>query len=91
MPFKNKPLTFRDEMRFAVNKHKNGEDPIPYLVDLVAKYNGSNNNLKCKIVVQICSYKILFANDLKSGIEQFITLIEQHPEIINNSLITVRI
>jgi len=59
------------------------------LVDLIAKYTGHNN--KWTIMAQICSYTILFLNNLRSGIEQFIMLIEQQPGIINNTIITVRI
>lgn len=84
----NKPITIREELRIAVNKHKNGDDPLPYLINLADKYNGHN---KYTIMAQICSYTILFTNNLRSGVEQFITLIELQPDIINTPLITVRI
>lgn len=72
-------------MTLIVDKHNGGEDAIPYLTDLASNYNGY---LKYKILAEICSYTILFTNNLKSGVEQFIILIEQ-PEIVNSSLITV--
>lgn len=75
------------ELAFIVEKHKNGEDAICYLTDLASNYSGY---LKYKIMSEICSYTILFTNNFKVGVEQFITLIEQ-PEIMNSSLITVSI
>lgn len=68
-----------------VKKHKNGEDPTPYLIALVAKYNGLD---KWKIMAQVCSYTILFKKNLRAGVEQFISLIEQ-PEMVADYLITV--
>lgn len=41
-------------------------------------------------MAEICSYTLLFTNNLKAGIEQFVKLIE-HPEIVNTDLITVSI
>lgn len=75
------------ELKSIVKKHKNGEDPVPYLMELVLKYNGHD---RCKILAQICSYTILFTNNLKYGIERFMTLIE-HPEIAKDDLILVSI
>jgi len=63
----------------------NGEDPVPYLIKLVSKYDGLEQS---KILAQLCSYLILFTNNLKLGIDQFIKLIEQ-PGIANNAIITV--
>lgn len=63
----------------------NGEDPVPYLINLVSKYDGFEQS---KIIAQLCSYLILFTNNLKLGIDQFIKLIEQ-PGIANNAIITV--
>lgn len=85
---KNKMSIFKEELEQIVKKYKNGgKDPIPYLTDLAAKYNGFIKNL---IMVEICSYTILFTDNLRSSVEQFIKLIEQ-PEIANSSLITVSI
>lgn len=83
---KNKSLLGK-ELGLIVRKHRNGEDPIPYLNDLVAKYNGFD---RIKVMAQICSYTILFTSNLKAGVEQFMKLIEQ-PGIVNNDLITVSI
>lgn len=79
--------TLQNELVLIVGKHKNGEDPIPYLTDLASNYRGY---LKCAIMAEICSYTLLFTNNLRTGVEKFITLIEQ-PEIVNSSLITVSI
>jgi len=73
------------ELGLVVKKHRNGEDPVPYLTDLVSKYNGLNQS---KIISQLCSYTLLFTNHLRYGIEQFNKLIEQ-PEIVNNDIIVV--
>lgn len=75
------------ELGLVVAKHRRGEDPIPSLTCLFSKYNGHD---KWKILSQICSYTILFKNDLKYGVEQFMTLIEQK-NIVNDQLITVSI
>lgn len=72
-----------------MKKNKNGEDPIPYLIDLVLKYHGHD---RCKILAQICSYTILFANNLKDGIERFILLMEESEiEYAKNNLVLVSI
>lgn len=68
-----------------MQKYKNEEDPIPHLTNLVAKYNGFD---RCKIISQICSYNLLFTNNLKNVVDQFIWLIEQ-PGVVNADLITV--
>ncbi|XP_050434711.1 uncharacterized protein LOC126841936 [Adelges cooleyi] len=74
-----------EDLRHIVEKHKKKENAVPYLTDLVAKVN--NNNDKWKIVSQICSYSILFNNNLRAGVEQFMMLIEQ-PNIANSKIIT---
>ena len=73
------------DLGLIVRKQKNGEDPIPYLTNLISKYDGLD---KSKIMAQLCSYIILFTNNLRSGVEEFIKLIEQ-PGIANNFIITV--
>jgi len=72
-------------MKIILKKHKNGEDAIPFLNGILPKYN---ENGKWKIMAQMCSYTILFTNNLRSGVEEFIKLIEQ-PGIANNFIITV--
>lgn len=62
-----------------------GEDHVPYLINLDSKYDGLEQS---KILAQLCSYLILYTNNLKLGIDQFIKLIEQ-PGIPNNTIITV--
>jgi hypothetical protein len=68
-----------------VNNHKNGKDPLP---DLIAMLNESNGRDKVIIMAQICSYTILFANNLRAGVEQFMVLLEE-PKINNDHLIIV--
>lgn len=70
----NKLSNLGDDIRSIVGKHNNGENAVPYLIGLVDYYNGHD---KWKIMAQICSYTILFKNDLKAGVEYFIPLIEQ--------------
>lgn len=73
------------DLGFIVKKQKNGEDPIPLLTNLISEYDGLDRS---KIIAQLCSYTILFANNLRSGVEEFIKLIEQ-PGIANNFIISV--
>jgi len=82
-----KTSTLEIDLGFIVKKQKNGKDPIPYLTDLISKYNGLD---KSKIIAQLCSYLILFTNNLKSGVEEFIKLIET-PGMANKDIITVSI
>lgn len=78
----NKTSKLGEDLAQIVKKHANGKDALPYLTDLLNN-NTYNSNEKCKILAQICSYTLLFKNNLKSSIEWFITLIEQ-PEIEKN-------
>jgi len=73
------------EFELLVEKQNKGEDPVPYLINLVLKYNGFYQS---KVLSQLCSYKLLFTNHLSSAIEQYNKLIEQ-PEIVNNDIIVV--
>lgn len=86
-PLKNKTPKLGEELAFLVRKHKNGENILPRLTSLVTTYNGQD---KCKIIAQICSYSILFSNNLRAGIDWFIILID-HPGMKNSYLITVSI
>jgi len=72
-------------MKIIAWKYRNGEDPVLYLNDMVPKYNGCN---RLKIMAQICSYNILFTNDLRTSVEQFLALIEE-PEIVSSDFIIV--
>lgn len=86
-PSKNRTPKLGIDLGLIVKKQKNGEDPIPLLTDLISKYDGLD---KSKIIAQLCSYSILFSNNLRFGVEEFIKLIEI-PGISNNYIITVNI
>lgn len=62
------------DMELLIEYFKKGNDPIPYLNDMVNKYNGYS---RLKIMAQICSYTILFTNNLKNGVKQLLLLIEE--------------
>lgn len=62
-------------MKIIVEKHRNGEDAVPYLSDLLPKYN---EHYQWKIMAQICSYTILFTKNLRASAEQFLMLIEEY-------------
>ncbi|VVC40331.1 Hypothetical protein CINCED_3A024167 [Cinara cedri] len=81
---RNKISKLKEDLSILVMKHKNGEDLIPHFNNLTTKYNGMD---QCKLMAQFCSYNILFAKNLKNGIEQFIWLSEK-PGMVNNFLIT---
>ncbi|XP_027852845.2 uncharacterized protein LOC114131742 isoform X1 [Aphis gossypii] len=83
-PLKMEKSKLEIDLEFIVKKQKNGENPIPCLTDLVLKYDGLD---KSKIIAQLCSYTILFTNNLKWSVEEFIKLIEI-PGITNNNIIT---
>ncbi|XP_025197325.1 uncharacterized protein LOC112596062 [Melanaphis sacchari] len=83
-PLKKKKSKLEIDFEFIVKKQKNGEDPIPYLTNLIPKYDGLD---KSKIIAQLCSYTILFTNNLRSGVEEFNKLIEL-PGTTNNDIIT---
>lgn len=72
-------------MKIIVWKYRNGEDPVLYLNYMVPKYNGCN---RLKIMAQICSYNILFTNDMRTSVEQFLALIEE-PEIVFSDCVIV--
>lgn len=78
----NKTSKLGEDLAQIVKKHVNGKNALPYLTDLLNN-NTYNSIEKCKILSQICSYTLLFKDNLKSSVEHFITLIEQ-PEIKNN-------
>ncbi|KAL4131160.1 hypothetical protein QTP88_008504 [Uroleucon formosanum] len=83
LPAENNTSKLEMDLEFIIKKQRNGKDPVPYLTDLLSKYDGID---KLKIMAQLCSYTILLENNLRSGVEQFIKLIEQS-EIINNDII----
>lgn len=71
-------------MKIIVQKHKNGKDAVPYLNALVSKYKHD----KWKIMAQICSYTILFSNNFRASIEQFLLLIKE-PGISTSELMVI--
>jgi hypothetical protein len=60
-------------METLVKRHKNGEDVLPDLNDLILKFKHD----KWKIIVDICSYTVLFRNNFRFGIELFLMLIKE--------------
>lgn len=74
-------LSFEEDFMFIMNKHKNKEDPVPYLIHIISKYNLC---IQWYILVQICSYTILFQHNIKNGIKQFVELSEEQKMIIND-------
>ncbi|VVC32848.1 Hypothetical protein CINCED_3A017811 [Cinara cedri] len=72
-----------DELRILVKKHNKGENVVAHLTGMTEKYVGLD---QCKLIAQFCSYNILFANNLKNGVEQFIWLTNQ-PGMVNSYLI----
>jgi len=70
-------------MNIILKKHKNGEDVVPFLIGLFPKYN---ENGKWKIMAQMCSYTILFTNNFRAGVEQFLALIGE-PTVSASNLI----
>lgn len=71
-------------MKTLVMKHKNGEDVLPYLNDLILKFNHD----KWKIIAEICAYTVLFRNKFRVGIELFLVLIKE-PSILTRDYIKV--
>ncbi|VVC40329.1 Hypothetical protein CINCED_3A006327 [Cinara cedri] len=63
---------FKEDIKILVKKYKNGEDVAPYLTVLVSKYKYN----RWTIWAQICSYTMLFNNNFRDGVEQFLSLIE---------------
>lgn len=68
-----------------MEKYKNGADAVPFLTLLVPKYN---QHYRWKVIAEICSYVILFTNNLRFGVELLLMLIEE-PEMSINDLIIV--
>ncbi|XP_050544978.1 uncharacterized protein LOC126907616 isoform X2 [Daktulosphaira vitifoliae] len=63
-----------EELQMIAEKHLKGENAIPHLTQLLEKYDHLD---KLKIMSQISSYSILFNNNLRVGVEQFMILMEQ--------------
>lgn len=72
-------------MKIIVWKYRNGENPVLYMNDMIPKYDGCN---RLKIMAQICSYNILFTNDLRTSVEQFLALIKES-EVLTSDFIIV--
>uniref|UniRef100_A0A2S2QZ41 ribonuclease H n=1 Tax=Sipha flava TaxID=143950 RepID=A0A2S2QZ41_9HEMI len=66
-------LSLKTIMETLVKRHKNGEDVLPDLNDLILKFKHD----KWKIIVDICSYTVLFRNNFRFGIELFLMLIKE--------------
>lgn len=85
----NKQVNCSEGLKIAREKHNMGEDPVPYLKSMLCTYNC---HTQWKIVAQICSYTVLFSDDLKIGVEYFMLLVEADQNgMINKDLILVRI
>lgn len=80
-----------EHLTLAVKKHNAGEDPVPYLKRILVTNYNYDMTAKWKIMVQICSYTILYGNDLESGIEYFMMLSEAEQNgFFDSNLILVR-
>jgi hypothetical protein len=76
-------------LKVAVEKHNRNEDPVPYLLNLLK--NNDNNLMQWKILAQICSYVVLFHNNLEDGVKYFKLLVEAvQNEFASEDLILVR-
>lgn len=77
-----------EDLKIAVEKHKRSEDPIPYLTGVLINYDYPT---KLKISAQICSYTILFNENLESGVECFMIIIKtQQLKMTISDIIAVR-
>lgn len=75
-------------MKFAVEKHKIGEDPVLHLTSILNNYDSPT---QWKILAQICSYTILFYDNLKDGLKIFMMLVEaEENKMIHSDLILVK-
>lgn len=75
-------------MKFAVEKHKIGEDPVLYLKSILNNYNSL---VQWKILAQICSYTTLFNDNLKDGLQIFMMLVEaEENKMVHSDLILVK-
>lgn len=75
---------FDKDMKIIVKKHEKGKDAVPYLTRLIPKYREHH---KWKIMAEICSYSILFKNNLRDGVEQFSVLIEDINKSVDNIIV----
>lgn len=78
-----------NDFKLILIKHEKDKiDPVLNLINLFEKYDG---NYKWRIMVQICSYSILFNgfNKLQDSVEKFMMLIED-TNIANSDLVAVR-
>ncbi|KAL4120061.1 hypothetical protein QTP88_012804 [Uroleucon formosanum] len=79
----NTESNLKKDLKIIVKRHKNGEDAVPFLNGLFSKYN---QNGKLKIMAEMCSYTILFTNNFRAGVEQFLALIGE-PTIAASDLV----
>lgn len=84
----NEELDLEVNLKLIAEKHKKGDMPVTYLINLMEKYEQNN---KWKILAQICSYSILFKEsvNLRTSVERFMMLIDDK-NIANSDLVTVR-
>lgn len=73
-----------EDIKFIIEKHKNGSNAVPYLTLLVPKCNQQD---RWKVLAQICSYSILFTNNLRFGVELFLMFIEESDISISDLII----
>lgn len=77
----------REHLASLLRKHNDGKNVLPNLTYLLIQDKYSESE-KLYIRAQVCSYTILFDNDLGAGIQHFMSLIN-HPSFAHNSLIEV--
>lgn len=81
--------TLSVDLQLSIEKHNRGENPIPYLIGILDNYD---KQTRWEIMAQICSYTILFSNNLKNVMNYFMMLVEaQEIGEVKQDLILVRI
>lgn len=82
------PRNVCEDLKLAVEKHNYGKDPVPFLLSILTNHEYQT---QWKIFAQICSYTILFNNNLELGVKYFMMLVEAEQNgLINSDLILVR-
>lgn len=87
--FQDTPLrNVCEDLKLAIEKHNCGKDPVPFLLGILTNHE---RQIQWKIFAQICSYTILFNDNLELGIKYFMMLVEAEQNgLINSDLILVR-
>lgn len=76
-----------EDLKLAVEKHSYGRDPVPFLLGVLTSHE---YQIQWKIFAQICSYTILFNDNLELGMKYFMMLVEAEQNgLINSDLILV--